>query len=169
MPQDAFGCDARIGSAGRQPAELLDVCCSYDESGRLTAQGACRAPHDGAGRLANWETPHRSHTYGYDAQGRLVSAQDGDRQRRISYGDGPAAVKIMGEASASLPARFDHDAHGRRIAAHDSRGTTRYAYNLYGQLNRVDLPDGANGTLPVRRLRPPGQQRERPARSCVTW
>src|SRR5262249_11139453 len=102
-----------------------------DECGRLRRDGTCPDfRYDESGRLVEAKVQYR-----YDGRGRLQS----QGETRISYADGPMATGLDGPSGSVA---FAYDALGRRTERHGPEGISRYHYNLFGQLCKVDLPDG---------------------------
>jgi YD repeat-containing protein len=100
---------------------------AFDEQGRVARIADYHATYDASGRLQRWN----DREYAYDDAGRLVRTGDVE----LAYGSAPMVL-------CAGAVRFEYDALGRRSRRHDRAGTTRYAYNLFGQIAEVVLPDG---------------------------
>lgn len=153
-----------IAHADRDGRVGIDLDYSVDADGRLASAGEQSFEYDDAGRL----TRASDYIYRFDAAGnRCESGECGERTTFAYDADAPF-VRSITELSQRRFTSLEYDTLGRRIARVSSEGTTRYAYNLFGQLQSVILPDGRRieyvydglGRLVARELHTPNGQRE---------
>ncbi|MFN8546131.1 MAG: RHS repeat-associated core domain-containing protein [Candidatus Binatia bacterium] len=119
-----------------------------------------RYTRDAAGRIVTrTETlggETKTDAYGYDAAGRLTTVtRDGTlavsyaydaNGNRVARTVGGAAVSATVDAQDRLLAdgatAYTYTANGERATKIDATGTTAYTYDVFGNLRRVELPDG---------------------------
>jgi len=118
----------RIAHLDASGDAIIDRSYDHDEAGRITRAGARHFSYDAEGRLSACDDVR----YAFDAEGRMIRAGGAE----LGYGSGPLVAHAHG-------ATFEYDAVGRRSARHDATGTTRYGYNLFGQLARVERSDSS--------------------------
>lgn len=155
---DTFGAPATY-DATANPVGLFHEVYTRDGLGRIaqkveTVEGVTTTygyAYDPAGRLTDVTTNDTATAhYEYDLngnrvadantdglttftgpQGALLSADIDDQDRLLSY------TTTTGGTTA-----FEYTANGELSSKTDSTGTTTYAYDVLGNLLRVDLPDG---------------------------
>jgi YD repeat-containing protein len=104
-----------------------DTEYAHDAAGLITRAGADEFEYDAQGRL----TRGGGQSYEFDAEGRCAS-----------IGDEPLLYEGPVVSGLGTRCEFRYDVLGRRVLRRDATGETHYRYNLYGQLDRVTLPDG---------------------------
>jgi YD repeat-containing protein len=137
----------RIEHSDATAVVRVDQPYTYDEAGRVQRAGAQTFAYDAANRLVACGTAsglqpslpgttrdplHDSLRYGFDADGRLISAGN----RVFEYDAAPCVARVGDTV-------FAYDALGRRSARHCGDETQHYQYNLFGQLAAVTLDDGS--------------------------
>jgi RHS repeat-associated protein len=105
------------------------VASTYDSRGNLTTQS-------GSGAAAA-TVPH---TFGYDAGGRLVSANAAAGTNTMTYDDRGLLLSASGPSGNSS---FGYDADGHLTSRTDASGTSSYGYDTAGRLST--LTDAATG------------------------
>ena len=129
-------------SAAQGGTPLLDIAYTRDALGRITQKAETVGgvittydyAYDLAGRLAEVQTNGAvTATYTYDANGNRLTAPNlntvpvyDDQDRLLQYGD----------------ATYTYTTNGELLTKTENGQTTTYAYDVLGNLNRVDLPDG---------------------------
>ncbi|MGH2668908.1 MAG: RHS repeat domain-containing protein, partial [bacterium] len=111
------------------------VAFEYADAGRLSRVGRTAAHYDAGGRLLGWG---ESWTCEYDDQGRRTRSRSHGRTTEYAHrGWAVAEARTDG-----ISVTFEYDELGRRLSRRGPDGHTRYAYDLFGQLAEVTLPDG---------------------------
>jgi len=141
----------RYDAAG-QLMELTDPNGSvteygYDNAGRVIAltdpkRAVTHYGYTANGQLASITDPlGRTIQRGYDAAGQLVTITDpAGHVLHLAYDAMNRLIRKTADGAAGVT--FSYDAAGRRASMTDATGTTRYAYDLAGQLISVTGPDG---------------------------
>ncbi len=113
------------GFDGRRTAYVYDLnghLLEKTEFGDDDSRLVTAYKRDGAGRLLVKTLPDGVKvSYQYDPLGRLTGVDDGQNH----------------------PLAFEYDRQDRLITEHQGWGTLRYAYDAYGQLKRMRLPDNS--------------------------
>ncbi|HEX9821349.1 MAG TPA: phospholipase D-like domain-containing protein [Methylomirabilota bacterium] len=119
------------GAAGDERAVEFE----YDDPARLARAGGRAARYDEAGRLRAWGA---AWTCDHDAQGRRTRSEVHGRATEYAH----RGWAVSETRSGGWRVSYEYDPLGRRQRRRDADGDTRYAYDLFGQLAVVTLPDG---------------------------
>ena len=104
----------------------VSVSNTYDDMGNLTRQ---------VGAGAEAVTAER--TFGYDLDGRLVSASAPGGSNTFGYDDRDLLLSTAGPSGA---ATFTYNADGEMATRADAAGTTTYAYDTAGRVSTISNP-----------------------------
>ncbi|HEX9821350.1 MAG TPA: phospholipase D-like domain-containing protein [Methylomirabilota bacterium] len=125
---------ARVSRAGAMGGERV-VEFEYGDAARLSRVGGTSARYDEACRLVAWG---ESWTCAHDAQGRRTRSRRHGRTTAYAHqGWAVSEARVDGGLVT-----FAYDELGRRLRRRGPDGETHYAYDLFGQLAGVTLPDG---------------------------
>ncbi len=127
----------RLARVSLVPAagESRTVDLHYGTDGRIQRLGTVTALYDEQGHLRSWGDRWRCD---YDEQGRRVRKVVDGNLFAYSYSDRVVVEERFGKDTIS----FVYDELGRRTVRRGPEGQTRYSYNLFGRLGRVELPGG---------------------------
>jgi RHS repeat-associated protein len=141
---NAFGELSAYAALAPDTSTLFGVSYARDALGRITSKTET---------IAGVTTVHG---YSYDAAGRLeVVKKDGVETARYTYDENGNRLSKIVPGQATITATYDeqdrlvrygdttytYTANGELLTKTDSAGTTRYAYDVLGNLRRVVLPD----------------------------
>jgi len=128
--QRIYGWDSRDRLISLRNERSQTIASTYDTSGHLTGRSG----------------PAITESFGYDAAGRLLFAQDSDSRVEFTY---DAEGKILTQRTVDLGSQTavtltnTYDEAGRRIGMADTAGgNTSWAYNAVGDITQVTTPGG---------------------------
>ncbi|MEV6547817.1 LamG-like jellyroll fold domain-containing protein [Streptomyces sp. NPDC051597] len=112
----------------------VKVISDYDAKGRLTKQTGTGA-----------EAATADHTYGYDADDRIVSVTGTDADTgKDTFGYDDRGL-LLSTSGASGTSSFAYNGDGAMTSRADASGTSTYGYDTAGRLSTVN--DGATGSV----------------------
>jgi RHS repeat-associated protein len=121
----------------------------YDEVGNKMSQTdaenkTTRWEYDDAGHVTKRTLPlGQNETFEYSQVGDLIGHTNFNGQRTEYEYDLQGRVTKKTSVADGRVFEFDYDNAGRMLEVRDSRGSTRFAYDDFSRVQRVDNPDGS--------------------------